>query len=122
MSIFQVLLAEVWWGDRQCIAYTDPKTGSRTVAGVHWDFNSYGGELKKAMGIAPQVTADHNLHLFSWTLNFCLTCTLLLLRNRIVVFLTCASRATITVVRLLMKMCSRVDVQQGRAQWVCAMS
>ena len=40
---------------RQCIALDDPKTGSRKVAGVHWDFNSYGGELKKAMGIAPQV-------------------------------------------------------------------
>ncbi len=39
----------------QCIAITDPKTGGRKVAGVHWDFNSYGGELKKAMGIAPQV-------------------------------------------------------------------
>ena len=40
---------------RQCIALDDPKSGSRKVAGVHWDFNSYGGELKKAMGIAPQV-------------------------------------------------------------------
>jgi len=39
----------------QCIAITDPKTGGRKVAGVHLDFNSYGGELKKAMGIAPQV-------------------------------------------------------------------
>jgi hypothetical protein len=32
----------------------DAKTGTRKVAGTHWDFNSYGGELKKAMGIAPQ--------------------------------------------------------------------
>ena len=38
----------------QCVALNDPKTGSRKVAGTHWDFNSYGGELKKAMGIAPQ--------------------------------------------------------------------
>ena len=89
---FQFFLAEAWWGGRQCIAYTDPKTGSRTVAGVHWDFNSYGGELKKAMGIAPQVIADHNLRLFSRnTHNFCLTCTLLLLRHCIVVSLVCAS-------------------------------
>jgi hypothetical protein len=37
----------------QCIARE--VNGQREVAGVHWDFNSYGGELKKAMGIAPQV-------------------------------------------------------------------
>ena len=41
----------------QCIVLDDPKTGSRKVAGTHWDFNSYGGELKKAMGIAPQACA-----------------------------------------------------------------
>ena len=41
----------------QCIALDDSKTGSRKVAGTHWDFNSYGGELKKAMGIAPQARA-----------------------------------------------------------------
>ena len=46
---------------RQCIALDDPKTGSRKVAGVHWDFNSYGGELKKAMGIAPQVPSAYGL-------------------------------------------------------------
>ncbi len=38
----------------QCIVLDDKKTGTRKVAGTHWDFNSYGGELKKAMGIAPQ--------------------------------------------------------------------
>ena len=41
----------------QCIVLDDPKTGGRKVAGTHWDFNSYGGELKKAMGIAPQARA-----------------------------------------------------------------
>ena len=41
-------------GAVQCIVLNEPKTGSRKVAGTHWDFNSYGGELKKAMGIAPQ--------------------------------------------------------------------
>ena len=46
---------------RQCIALDDPKTGSRKVAGLHWDFNSYGGELKKAMGIAPQVPSAYGL-------------------------------------------------------------
>ena len=41
----------------QCVVRVDPDTGKREVAGTHWDFNSYGGELKKAMGIAPQVRA-----------------------------------------------------------------
>ena len=33
----------------------DPKTGKRIVAGTHWDFDSYGGTIKKQLGMPTQV-------------------------------------------------------------------
>ena len=33
----------------------DPKTGKRVVAGTHWDFDSYGGTIKKQLGMPTQV-------------------------------------------------------------------
>lgn len=35
----------------------DPATGKRVVAGTHWDFDSYGGTIKKQMGMPTQVKA-----------------------------------------------------------------
>ena len=34
----------------------DPKTGKRVVAGTHWDFDSYGGTIKKQLGMPTQVS------------------------------------------------------------------
>ena len=39
----------------QCIARNNPDTGKREIAGTHWDFDSYGGTRKRAMGEAAQV-------------------------------------------------------------------
>lgn len=33
----------------------DPATGKRVVAGTHWDFDSYGGTIKKKLGMPAQV-------------------------------------------------------------------
>lgn len=42
----------------QCIAKTDPKTGKREVAGVHWDYDCYGAPGKRAQG-RPAMMPDH---------------------------------------------------------------
>ena len=41
----------------QCVVKDDPDTGKRVVAGTHWDFDSYGGTIKKKMGVPTQVCA-----------------------------------------------------------------
>ena len=43
----------------QCVARSNPDTGKREVAGTHWDFDSYGGTRKRAMGMAAQVGPQH---------------------------------------------------------------
>jgi agmatine deiminase len=35
----------------QCITKDEPATGRRIVAGVHWDYDCYGGNLKKKLGL-----------------------------------------------------------------------
>ena len=37
--------------DLQCITKDDPATGRRVVAGVHWDYDCYGGLLKRKLGL-----------------------------------------------------------------------
>ena len=39
----------------QCVVKDDSATGKRVVAGTHWDFDSYGGTIKKKMGMPTQV-------------------------------------------------------------------
>ena len=39
----------------QCVVKDDPATGKRVVAGTHWDFDSYGGTIKKKLGMPTQV-------------------------------------------------------------------
>lgn len=39
----------------QCIVKEDKATGMRVVAGTHWDFDSYGGTIKKQLGMPTQV-------------------------------------------------------------------
>jgi len=39
----------------QCVVKDDPATGKRVVAGTHWDFDSYGGTIKKQLGMPTQV-------------------------------------------------------------------
>ena len=39
----------------QCVVKDDSATGKRVVAGTHWDFDSYGGTIKKQMGMPTQV-------------------------------------------------------------------
>ena len=41
----------------QCVVKDDPDTGKRVVAGTHWDFDSYGGTIKKKLGMPTQVGA-----------------------------------------------------------------
>lgn len=46
----------------QCIVKDDPDSGKRVVAGTHWDFDSYGGTIKKQLGMPTQVSsATHTL-------------------------------------------------------------
>lgn len=40
----------------QCVVKDDEATGKRVVAGTHWDFDSYGGTIKKQMGMPTQVS------------------------------------------------------------------
>lgn len=39
----------------QCVVKDDEATGKRVVAGTHWDFDSYGGTIKKKLGMPAQV-------------------------------------------------------------------
>ena len=50
----------------QCVVKDDPATGGRVVAGTHWDFDSYGGTIKKQLGMPTQVPS-HLLTLLSKT-------------------------------------------------------
>jgi len=34
----------------------DQATGKRVVAGTHWDFDSYGGTIKKQLGMPTQAS------------------------------------------------------------------
>lgn len=57
VSVVEVPLNDGWardWGP-SCVARANPQTGKREVAGVHWDFDSYGGNRKRAEGFAAQV-------------------------------------------------------------------
>ena len=38
----------------QCVVKEDKATGKRVVAGTHWDFDSYGGTVKKQLGMPTQ--------------------------------------------------------------------
>lgn len=38
----------------QCVVKDDKATGKRVVAGTHWDFDSYGGTIKKKLGMPTQ--------------------------------------------------------------------
>ena len=38
----------------QCVVKEDKSTGKRVVAGTHWDFDSYGGTIKKQLGMPTQ--------------------------------------------------------------------
>lgn len=47
----------------QCIVKDDHATGKRIVAGVHWDYDCYGGLLKKKLGLPtmmPSWEKDYN--------------------------------------------------------------
>lgn len=47
----------------QCISKDDPATGKRVVAGVHWDYDCYGGLLKRKLGLPtmmPSWDKDYN--------------------------------------------------------------
>lgn len=40
----------------QCVVKDDKATGKRVVAGTHWDFDSYGGTIKKQLGMPTQAS------------------------------------------------------------------
>ena len=45
----------------QCVVKTDKKTGKRVVAGTHWDFDSYGGTIKKQLGLPTQAGSSRHV-------------------------------------------------------------
>ncbi|KAL0020071.1 hypothetical protein WJX79_003089 [Trebouxia sp. C0005] len=57
VTVVEIPINDGWardWGP-SCVVKDDPKTGKRVVAGTHWDFDSYGGTIKKQLGMPTQV-------------------------------------------------------------------
>ena len=45
----------------QCVVKEDKATGGRVVAGTHWDFDSYGGTIKKQLGMPTQARSSDSV-------------------------------------------------------------
>ncbi|KAL0020261.1 hypothetical protein WJX79_003820 [Trebouxia sp. C0005] len=57
VSVVEIPINDGWardWGP-SCVVKDDKATGKRVVAGTHWDFDSYGGTIKKQLGMPTQV-------------------------------------------------------------------
>lgn len=57
VTVVEVPINDGWardWGP-SCVVKDDADTGKRIVAGTHWDFDSYGGTIKKKLGMPTQV-------------------------------------------------------------------
>lgn len=57
VTVVEIPINDGWardWGP-SCVVKDDEATGKRVVAGTHWDFDSYGGTIKKQMGMPTQV-------------------------------------------------------------------
>ncbi|KAL0056042.1 hypothetical protein WJX82_007113 [Trebouxia sp. C0006] len=57
VTVVEIPINDGWardWGP-SCVVKDDEATGKRVVAGTHWDFDSYGGTIKKQLGMPTQV-------------------------------------------------------------------
>ncbi|KAG0565668.1 hypothetical protein M758_7G005500 [Ceratodon purpureus] len=65
VTVVELEIEDGWtrdWGP-SCVAKDDSATGKRVVAGVHWDYDCYGGLLKKKLGLPtmmPSWEKDYN--------------------------------------------------------------